>query len=49
MLHTLFSRKTVTVSHPSISFNTVPVARTACQKQLGLYLDEKLNFHDHKF
>ena len=43
----IFSRKTVKVSHPSITFNTVPVARTACQKHLGLYLDEKLNFHDH--
>ena len=43
----MFSRKTVKVSHPSITFNTVPVARTACQKHLGLYLDEKLNFHDH--
>ena len=43
----IFSRKTVKVSHPSITFNTVPVARTACQKHLGLHLDEKLNFHDH--
>ena len=25
----------------------MPVARTACQKHLGLYLDEKLNFRDH--
>ena len=43
----MFSRKTVKVSHPSSTFNTVPVARTTCQKHLGLYLDEKLNFHDH--
>ena len=43
----IFSRKTVKVSHPSITFNTVPVACTACQKHLGLYLHEKLNFHDH--
>ena len=43
----IFSRKTVKVSHPSITFNTAPVACTACQKHLGLYLDEKLNFHDH--
>ena len=33
------SRKTVKVSHPSITFNTLPVARTTCQKHLGLYLD----------
>ena len=43
----IFSRKAVKVSHPSIIFNTVPVAQTTCQKHLGLYLDEKLNFHDH--
>ena len=43
----IFSRKTVKGSHPSITFNTVPVSRTACQKHLGLDLDEKLNFHDH--
>ena len=43
----IFSRKIVKISHPSITFNTAPVARTACQKHLGLYLDEKLNFHDH--
>ena len=42
----IFSRKTAKVSDPSITFNTTPIARTACQKHLGLYLDEKLNFHD---
>ena len=25
----------------------MPVARTTCQKHLGLYLDEKLSFYDH--
>ena len=43
----IFSRKTVKVSHPSDTFNTVPVACTSRQKHLGLYLDEKVNFHDH--
>ena len=43
----IFSRKTVKVGHPSITFNTVPVSRTACHKHLGLYLDEQLNFHHH--
>ena len=43
----IFSRKTVKVSHPSITFNTGPVACTACQEHLGLYLDEKINFDDH--
>ena len=43
----LFSRKTVKISHPSITFIIVSVPRTACQKHLGLYLDEKLSFYDH--
>ena len=41
------SRKTVKIIHPTIIFNNVPVARTTCQKHLGLYLAEKLNFYDH--
>ena len=43
----IFSRKTNKISHPTTTFNTVPVARTSCQKHLGLYLDEKLNFSQH--
>ena len=43
----IFSRRTVKVSHPSITFNTAPVGCTTCQKHLGLYLDEKLSFYDH--
>ena len=42
-----FSRKTNKISHPTTSFNTVPVACTSCQKHLGLYFDEKLNFTQH--
>ena len=34
----IFSTKTVKVSHPSITFNTAPVARTACQKHLAYTL-----------
>ena len=41
----IFSRKTSKISHPTTTFNTVPVAHTPCQKHLGLYLDEKLNFN----
>ena len=41
----IFPRKTNKISHPTITFNTVPVARTSCQKLLGLY--EKLNFNQH--
>ena len=43
----IFSRKIVKVSHPSITFNNVPIAHTTCQKHLGLYLDEKLSFYDY--
>ena len=43
----IFSRKTNKISHPTATFNTVPVARTSCQKHLGLHLDEKLNFSQH--
>ena len=43
----IFSRKTVKLSQPSITFNTVLVARTTCQKHLDFYLDEKLSFYDH--
>ena len=43
----IISRKTVKIIHPTIIFNNVPVARTTCQKHLGLYLAEKLNFYDH--
>ena len=43
----IFSRKTHKISNLSTTFSTVPVARTPCQKHLGLYLDEKLNFSHH--
>ena len=43
----VFSRKTVKISHPSITFNTVLVACTTYQKHLGLYLDKKLSFYDN--
>ena len=32
----LFSGKTVKLSHPSITFNSVPVARATCLKNLDL-------------
>ena len=43
----IFSRKTNKIVPPTATFNTVPVARTSCQKHLGLHLDEKLNFSQH--
>ena len=43
----IFSRKTVKISHPFITFNTVTVPRTTCQEYFDLYLDEKLSFFDN--
>ena len=40
----IFSRKNIKTDHPIVYFNEVPVA---CQKHLGMYLDEKLNFSHH--
>ena len=34
-------------SSATTTFNTVPVARTPCQKHLGLYLNKKINFNHH--
>ena len=42
-----FSRKTQRVIHPSAIFNNMPVVCSSCQKHLGIYLDEKLNFSNH--
>ena len=43
----IFSCKSCRVDHPAVTFNNSSVARISCQKHLGLYLDEKLNFrHD---
>ena len=41
----IFSRKASRVDHPVVTYS--PVARTPCQKHLGLYLDERLNFSHH--
>ena len=43
----IFSRKTNKINNPTTTFNTVPVACAACQKHIGLYLDEKLNLNHH--
>ena len=40
-----FFGKSNKISHPTTTSNKVPVARTPCQKHLGLYLDGKLNFN----
>ena len=43
----IFSRKTNKISHPTTTFNTVPVACAPCQKHPGFCLDEKLNSSHH--
>ena len=43
----IFSRKTKTVIHSPVIFNNMLVVRSSCQKHLGIYLDEKLNFSNH--
>ena len=43
----IFSRKASRIDHAVVTFYKSPVARTPCQKHLGLYLDERLNFSHH--
>ena len=43
----IFSRKSNKTDHPAVFFNEAPVAKASCQKNLGMYLDEKLNFDTH--
>ena len=43
----IFSCKSSRVDYPNVTFNNSSVARTSCQKHLGLYLDEKLIFSHH--
>ena len=39
--------KSLKVDHPKVYFNDASVAHTNCEKLLGKYLDEKLNFLQH--
>ena len=43
----IFSCKTQKVIHYPAIFNDMPVVRSSCQKHLGIYFDEKLNFSNH--
>ena len=43
----LFSRKKKLQIYSTISLNNIQVVRVSYQKQLGLLLDEKLNFWQH--
>ena len=42
-----FSRKEITTNHATLYFNDDPVIRENFQKNLGLFLDSKLNFSGH--
>ena len=41
------SQKSHRLAHPPVLFNNVPVKRCSIQKNLGIHLDEKLNFNNH--
>ena len=43
----VFLRKIFKISHPSLTFNNIPVAQVCSQKDLGISLDSKLNFDEH--
>ena len=43
----IFSRKTQSQNHPTISLNNIHVERATYQKHLGIILDEKRNFKQH--
>ena len=43
----VISRKKDTSAHPNIVFNDIPVERASHHKNLGIYLDQKLNFKMH--
>ena len=43
----IFSKKKQFQSHPMISLSNIQVERASYQKQLGIILDEKLNFKQH--
>ena len=46
----VFSHKSHKLAHPPVIFNNVlmfPLKRCFIQKQLGIHLDEKLNFNHH--
>ena len=43
----IFSRKMTKLFHPQVFFNDIPVSRVSLQNNLGIYLDEKLNFNHH--
>ena len=43
----IFSRKTKKISHPPLNFSNDSVQQVQFQKRLGVYLDGKLDSHEH--
>ena len=43
----IFSRKSHSLKHPNLYFNSLVIEKVKTQKHLGLELDEKLNFNDY--
>ena len=44
----IFSRKITKTNHPTLIFNDNPAHQVALQKHLGVFLDCKLNFEEHR-
>ena len=44
---TIYSRKKMKSSHPSVSFKNSPVSSTIVRKHLGMLLDNKLSCEHH--
>ena len=42
----LYSKKSI-VSHPPLTFNSIPVTQINSPKNLGMQLDKKLSFKEH--
>ena len=43
----VLSRKNFKISHPSLTFNNIPVAQVGSLKHFGISLNSKLNFDKH--
>ena len=43
----IFSRKSHSLKHPDLYFNSLVVEKMKIQKHLGLKLNKKLNFKEH--
>ena len=43
----IFTCKRSITSHPSLTFNSIPVAQMISRKYLGMQLDKKINFEEY--